>query len=167
MLTTHLQYRCLSFCIPNSDFHFVHELRMFYKVVIHCYFIYFGLIKCIISNSNNYSVKCMQRHKIINPYCCACIPFRHLKSIFLSRDSLFLFQPVSRCKQNYVWNIYVSCKFYISWRTLDIICIISNSNTYSVKCMQLGKLFAIFLENLVIVKSPSYANYQTEPYFWL
>jgi hypothetical protein len=28
--------------------------------------------------------------------------------------------------------------------------------------MQLGKLFAIFLENLVIVKSPSYANYQTE-----
>jgi hypothetical protein len=31
----------------------------------------------------------------------------------------------------------------------------------------IGKIFAIFIENLVIVKSPSYANYQTEPHFWL
>jgi len=37
----------------NSDFHFVHEPRMFYKVVIN-----WGLIKCIIIDSGNYSVKC-------------------------------------------------------------------------------------------------------------
>ena len=45
---------------------------------------------------------------------------RDLKFLSLSHDSLFLFQPVSRCRQNSVWNIYVSSKFYIPFGTLDV-----------------------------------------------
>ena len=55
-----------------------------------------------------------------NQHIVVCVPFRDLKFLSWSRDSLFLFQPMSRCRQNYVWNIYVSSKFYIPCGNLNI-----------------------------------------------
>jgi hypothetical protein len=82
-------------------------------------------------------------NKIIHS--CVCILFRDLKLISWSRGSLFFFQPVSRFKQNSVWNIYVlhtlqDPRHIFLTRASDLL-----------KCEAAGNLCSLFMEVVVYV----------------